>query len=198
MSACYGEFRINVEARSAERRARIDEFSARLHAIVERQGKSLEPRIINLPALLLNCYSSVSFSRQKQSFFAKLVNLRVFRHLHSHNHRIIKRLRLAFTLLNPKSRSCRNCSMIRIETSVRGDLVTFALIGRLQSKNLPELKRLIETRDGNKKIVLDLKEVRLVDREAIMFLANFDKHNATIRNCPPYIREWIRSERAQH
>ena len=85
--------------------------------------------------------------------------------------------------------------MIRIETSVDGDLMTFALIGRLQSENLPELKRLLEPRDGNKKIVLDLKEVRLVDREAIMFLANFEKHNATITNCPPYIREWIRSER---
>ena len=85
--------------------------------------------------------------------------------------------------------------MIRIETSVRGDLVTFALIGRLQSDSLPELKRLLETPDGINKIVLDLKEVRLVDREAITFLANFEKPNATITNCPPYIREWILRER---
>jgi len=74
--------------------------------------------------------------------------------------------------------------------------VTFALIGRLQSENLPELKRVLETRDGNKKIILDLREVRLVDREAITFLANFEKRNATITNCRPYIREWILRERA--
>ena len=86
--------------------------------------------------------------------------------------------------------------MIRIETSVHGDLVTFALFGRLESENLPELKRVLDNADGTRKIVLDLKEVRLVDREAIMFLAQFEKCNATIANCPPYIREWIVRERA--
>ena len=87
--------------------------------------------------------------------------------------------------------------MIRIETSVHGDLVTFALIGRLQSENLPELKRLLETRDGNKKIVLDLKEVRLVDRDVVKFLASFEIDNGRIANCPPYVREWIHRERTQ-
>ena len=85
--------------------------------------------------------------------------------------------------------------MIRIETSESGDLVTFALIGRIQSKVLPELKRLIE--GYNKPVVLDLKGVKLVDREAITFLANFETDNATITHCPPYIREWIRREKAQ-
>jgi hypothetical protein len=84
--------------------------------------------------------------------------------------------------------------MIRIETSESEDLVTFALIGRIQSTFLPELKILIES--YNKPVVLDLKGVKLVDREAITFLANFETDNATITNCPPYIREWIRSERA--
>lgn len=84
---------------------------------------------------------------------------------------------------------------MRIETSVRGDLMTFALIGRLQSDSLPELKRLLESGNGIKKIALDLKEVRLVDREAITFLAEFEKPNAMITNCPPYIREWILRER---
>jgi len=87
--------------------------------------------------------------------------------------------------------------MIRIETSLHGDLVTFALIGRLQRENLAELKRLLETRDGNKKIVLDLKEVRLVDRDVVTFLASFEIENGRITNCPPYVREWIRRERTQ-
>jgi ABC-type transporter Mla MlaB component len=86
--------------------------------------------------------------------------------------------------------------MIRTETSESEVLVTFALIGRIQSEALPELKRLIES--YNQPVVLDLKGVKLVDREAITFLANFETDNATITNCPPYIREWIRSERAQH
>jgi ABC-type transporter Mla MlaB component len=86
--------------------------------------------------------------------------------------------------------------MIRIETSERRDLVTLSLSGRIQAGDLPELKRVIES--YNQPVVLDLKGVKLVDREAITFLANFETDNATITNCPPYIREWIRSERAQH
>jgi hypothetical protein len=48
-----------------------------------------------------------------------------------------------------------------------------------------------------KPVVLDLTGVKLVDREAIIFLANLETGNATITNCPPYIREWILRERAQ-
>ena len=85
--------------------------------------------------------------------------------------------------------------MIRIETSERRDLVTLALSGRIQAGDLPELKRVMES--YSKPLVLDLTGVKLVDREAITFLANLETGNATITNCPPYIREWIRSERAQ-
>ena len=85
--------------------------------------------------------------------------------------------------------------MIRIETSERRDLVTLALSGRIQAEDLPELKRVME--NYSKSVVLDLTGVRLVDREAITFLANLETGNATITNCPPYIREWILRERAQ-
>ena len=85
--------------------------------------------------------------------------------------------------------------MIRIEKSETGDLVTFVLSGRIQAEDLPELKRVIES--YSKPPVLDLAAVKLVDRAAITFLANFETDNAAIANCPPYIREWIRREQAQ-
>ena len=85
--------------------------------------------------------------------------------------------------------------MIRIETSVRRHQVTFALIGRIESNDLPELKRVIESHDPP--VILDLKGVRLVDRDGVTFLANFETDNGRITNCPPYIREWIRRERAE-
>jgi ABC-type transporter Mla MlaB component len=84
--------------------------------------------------------------------------------------------------------------MIRIETAETGELVTFLLSGRIEKEDLGELKTVLEKND--KAVVLDLKGVKLVDREAVTFLANFETDNATITNCPPYIREWIRSERA--
>ena len=85
--------------------------------------------------------------------------------------------------------------MIRIETSVRWDQVIFAVIGRIESNDLPELKRLIESHDPP--VILDLKGVRLVDRDGVTFLANFETDNGRITNCPPYIREWIRRERPE-
>jgi ABC-type transporter Mla MlaB component len=85
--------------------------------------------------------------------------------------------------------------MIRIETSESGDLVTFVLSGRIEKEDLGELKTLLEKNE--KTVVLDLKGIRLVDREAVRFLANFETDNARITNCPPYIREWIRRERAE-
>ena len=85
--------------------------------------------------------------------------------------------------------------MIRIETSERRNFVTLALSGRIQAEDLPELKRIVES--YSKPVVIDLTGVKLVDREAITFLANFETGNATITNCPPYIREWMLRERPQ-
>jgi transketolase C-terminal domain/subunit len=85
--------------------------------------------------------------------------------------------------------------MIRIETLESGDLVTFLLSGRIEKEDLEELKTLLEKNE--KTVVLDLKEIRLVDREAVRFLANFETDNARLTNCPPYIREWIRREVAE-
>jgi hypothetical protein len=43
--------------------------------------------------------------------------------------------------------------------------------------------------------VLDLKDVKLVDREAVRFLAQAEANGATLRNCRAFIREWIVQER---
>jgi ABC-type transporter Mla MlaB component len=86
--------------------------------------------------------------------------------------------------------------MIRIEKSDNGDLVTFVLNGWMQKEDLQELETLL--RNHNKQtVVLDLKGLRLVDREAVGFLAKFETDQAKITNCPPYIREWILREREQ-
>ncbi len=85
--------------------------------------------------------------------------------------------------------------MIRIETSERPDLVTLALSGRIQADDLPELKRVMES--YRKPVVLNLTDVKLVDRDAVRFLVRFETHNGRITNCPSYIREWIRKERAE-
>jgi len=34
-----------------------------------------------------------------------------------------------------------------------------------------------------------------VDREAVKFLARYESNAVELRNCPAYIREWIKRER---
>ena len=85
--------------------------------------------------------------------------------------------------------------MIRIETSVRLDRVTLAVTGRIESIDLPELKRVIESHKGS--VILDLNGVKLVDRDVVTFLKDFERDTGRITNCPTYIREWMRREEAQ-
>ena len=40
-----------------------------------------------------------------------------------------------------------------------------------------------------------MKEVRLVDQDAIAFLSYCEAGGAELRNCPAYIREWIERDR---
>ncbi len=69
------------------------------------------------------------------------------------------------------------------------------LSGHIQADDLPELKRVMES--YRQPVVLNMAGVKLVDREAVGFLAEFEATNGKITGCPSYIREWIRRERAE-
>lgn len=45
------------------------------------------------------------------------------------------------------------------------------------------------------RVTLDLKDVLLVDREAVKLLAFHESNGAELRNCLAYIREWVTRER---
>lgn len=46
-------------------------------------------------------------------------------------------------------------------------------------------------------IVFDLEEVRVVDLDAVHFLTVCEAKGIKLRNCPPYIREWILTEKTK-
>jgi anti-anti-sigma regulatory factor len=87
--------------------------------------------------------------------------------------------------------------MLRIQKSVEGNQVVFALSGRIEAEDVAELQRLCRSEADDHKLVLDLGDVRLVNRDAIKFLADFEANGTKLRNCPAYIREWIAKERGQ-
>jgi anti-anti-sigma regulatory factor len=85
--------------------------------------------------------------------------------------------------------------MLRIQRTANGEVV-FKLSGRMDAENLAELKALLESEAKGRRIALDLKDLTLVDRDAVTFLADCETDGVQIMNCPPYIREWIARERA--
>ena len=70
------------------------------------------------------------------------------------------------------------------------------LSGRMHEEQVAELQRVFGLGVRNQNLIPDLKEVTLVDRDAVIFLARRDGAGTRLRNCPRYIREWIMRERA--
>jgi hypothetical protein len=84
--------------------------------------------------------------------------------------------------------------MLRIQREANGEVV-LRISGRLAGENLGELKKLIGSEGGGRRIILDLRELTLVDHEAVGFLEECDSDGIMLRNCPPYIYEWIARRR---
>ena len=83
----------------------------------------------------------------------------------------------------------------RIETSARGRCKVFTLSGRIEKQAIAELRRLFELQTDYRDIVLDLKDVSLVDRDALHFLAGCEADGVKLENCAAYIREWMEREK---
>jgi hypothetical protein len=81
--------------------------------------------------------------------------------------------------------------MLKIERSEDSNQVTFSLSGRIEESDVAELRRLLDAEPNVKTILLDLEEVRLVDRDTVKFLATREAQGIKLKNCPTYIREWI-------
>ena len=83
----------------------------------------------------------------------------------------------------------------RIEIAARGRFSVFILSGRIEMQAIPELRRLFKLQADYRDIVVDLKDVSLVDREAMRFFMSWEADGVTLENCTPYIREWMEREK---
>jgi hypothetical protein len=84
---------------------------------------------------------------------------------------------------------------LKIERSVQQGSTVFALSGRLEAEHIEDLRRLFELQNGSPAVVLDLRELRLADRATVKFLAGCEAGGVRLKNCPAYIREWMRKEK---
>jgi anti-anti-sigma regulatory factor len=84
--------------------------------------------------------------------------------------------------------------MLKIQRSSNGRVV-FTLSGEIAEQQIPELEALIRSEEKARPIVLDLKDVTLVGREAISFLERCEADGVTLKSCPAYVREWLTRQR---
>jgi hypothetical protein len=83
----------------------------------------------------------------------------------------------------------------RIETEARGRFTLFVLSGRIEKVAIAELRRLFGLQTDYRNLVIDLKDVGVVDREVMRFFMSCEADGAKLENCTPYIREWMERER---
>jgi hypothetical protein len=83
----------------------------------------------------------------------------------------------------------------RIQTSARGRFTVLTLSGRIEAEAITELRRLFELQTDYHSIILDLKDVSLVDRDVMHFFVRCENDGMKLENCAPYIREWMEKEK---
>jgi anti-anti-sigma regulatory factor len=80
--------------------------------------------------------------------------------------------------------------MLRLEKSRDSNLLRVS--GRIDAENIAELSKQMQILASP--LALELAEVTLVDADAVRFLATAEAAGTELRNCPLFIREWIRRE----
>lgn len=73
------------------------------------------------------------------------------------------------------------------------DRVLFRMSGQIDEEDLDTMREVLAGEKGE--FAVDLKEVSLICREAVMLLALIETRGIEIRNCPSYIRDWVDREK---
>ena len=84
--------------------------------------------------------------------------------------------------------------MLRIERSANGQVV-FTLSGRMQTDDIEQFQQLLAVETPERPLMFDLRDVTIVNQDAVTFLADCEAKGITLENCPLHIRNWINQEK---
>ena len=87
--------------------------------------------------------------------------------------------------------------MLRIERSANGQ-VAFTLSGRIQTEDIEQLQQLLVVERPEQPVMFDLRDVTLVNQDAVTFLADCEAKGIKIESCPLHIRNWIEREKRRN
>jgi len=85
----------------------------------------------------------------------------------------------------------RGGCMLRTRRTGNGQ-VQFTLSGRIQTtEDIEQLQQLLAAETSGLQLILDLRDVTLVNQDAVKFLSGCEAESIKLENCPAYIRAWI-------
>ena len=85
--------------------------------------------------------------------------------------------------------------MLRIEKDSGGCVTKLRLSGRIQSEQIASIRLQMDGACTTR--ILDMREVTLVDLNAIRFLIRCEDDGVELTQCPSYVREWMLRERTE-
>jgi len=72
------------------------------------------------------------------------------------------------------------------------DRVLFKLSGRIETReDIEQLQQLLAVETSGQQLILDLRDVTLVNQDAVKFLCRCEADGIQLENCPLHVRRWI-------
>ncbi len=69
--------------------------------------------------------------------------------------------------------------------------VLFTLSGRIETEDIKQLQQLLAVETSGQQLILDLRDVTLVNQDAVKFLGRCEADGIKLENCPLHVRRWI-------
>jgi hypothetical protein len=70
--------------------------------------------------------------------------------------------------------------------------VLFTLSGRIETtEDIEQLQQLLGVERSGQQLILDLRDVTLVNQDAVKFLRSCEADGIKLENCPLHVRRWI-------
>ena len=87
--------------------------------------------------------------------------------------------------------------MLRIERSENGQVV-FTLSGRMQTEDIEQFQQLLVVETPGRRLMFDLRDLTIVNQDAVTFLADCEAKGTKLESCPLHIRNWINQEKRRN
>lgn len=81
--------------------------------------------------------------------------------------------------------------MLRTRRTANGQ-VLFTLSGRIETtEDIKQLQEMLAAETSGQRLILDLRDVTLVNQDAVEFLHRCEADGIKLENCPLHVRRWI-------